>query len=131
MDVFRLPKFSYYFYRSQRGPVEGGHGWNGGAVVFIASHWTPSSDLRLLVFSNCEEVELRLNGRKIGRHRPAHAWMTQHLTHPPFIFDLKEFEPGLLEATAYINGAPCANHRIGTPGKPAKLEIIIDSAGVT
>jgi beta-galactosidase len=73
MDIFRLPKFSYHFYRSQRDPQQAGAGWSVGPVAFIASHWTPASDLRVLVFSNCEEVELRLTApRSIGdaRRRP-------------------------------------------------------------
>ncbi|HYD84828.1 MAG TPA: glycoside hydrolase family 2 TIM barrel-domain containing protein, partial [Opitutus sp.] len=53
MDVFRLPKFSYHFYRSQRDSDETGPGYSGRPVVFIASFWTPTSDLRIRVFSNC------------------------------------------------------------------------------
>ena len=36
MDIFRLPKSSYYFFRSQRHPAFG-------PMVFIASDWTPAS----------------------------------------------------------------------------------------
>jgi beta-galactosidase len=131
MDVFRLPKFSYHFYRSQRAPSEGGPGWTGGPVVFIASHWTPASELRVLVYSNCEQVELRVAGRSVGRKRPDVAWMSQHLPHPPFVFDLPCFTPGTLEATGYIANLPCAVHRASTPGKAAALELAVDELGLS
>lgn len=130
MDVFRLPKFSYYFYRSQRDPGEGGGGWTGGPMVFIASHWTAASDLRIWVFSNCDEVELLLNGRSLGRQSPAACWQSQHLPHPPFTFDLPLFEPGMLEARGYNRGNLLASHRVATPGSPAKMEVFIDTAGL-
>ncbi len=130
MDVFRLPKFSYHFYRSQRDANEGGANWTGGAEVFIASHWTPASALRVLVFSNCEEVELRLNGTVLGCERPSKTLTTQYLPHPPFVFDLPRFEPGTLEAIGLIGGKAVATHRIGTPGIPTAIELTIDDAGV-
>jgi beta-galactosidase len=126
MDIFRLPKFSYYFYRSQRDPGESGAGWNGGPMVFIASHWTPAANLRVLVFSNCEEVALSLNGVALSRQTPSRAATTQYLPHPPFVFDLPRFEPGRLEAVGLIGGQACASHQVGTPGAPARLELVVD-----
>lgn len=130
MDVFRLPKYSYHFYRSQRDPGEGATNWKGGPTVFIASDWLASSNLRVLVFSNCEEVELRLNGAVVGRQSPAKAISTQYLPHPPFVFDLPCFEPGRLEAVGLIGGRASATHVVGTPGAAAKLQLRIDNEGV-
>jgi beta-galactosidase len=131
MDIFRLPKFSYYFYRSQRDAGETGAGWSAGPVVFIASHWTPASDLCVPVFSNCEEVELRLNGIVIGRHAPDRTAFTQHLPHAPFFFQLPHFVSGMLEATGYIDGQARAEHRVATPGSPVQLTICIDTLDTT
>ncbi len=130
MDVFRVPKFSYHFYRSQRDPFEGGEGWTGGAVVFVASLWTPDSDPRVLVFSNCEEVELFLNGRSYGRKNPTLSSDYQHLPHPPVVFELPRFEAGTLEAVGWIGGAEAARHRVATPGKAARLALVVDSLGL-
>jgi len=131
MDIFRLPKFSYWFYRSQRDAHEsGGKAWEGGAVVFIASSWTPASALRVLVLSNCDEVELRLNGRSVARQARTAAATTSHLPHPPFFFDVPAFVPGTLEAVGYSAGRPAATHRVATPGAPVRLEVAIDAAGV-
>jgi len=129
-DVFRLPKFSYWLYRSQRDAGEGGVNWNGGPVVFIASHWTPASDLRVVVFSNCEEVQLRLNGSPLGRRRPDLTWHTQKLPHPPFVFDLPRFVPGVLEATGFVGGVVVTTHHVRTPGAVAGLEVSIDDLGI-
>ncbi len=130
MDLFRLPKFSYHFYRSQRDAAEGGEGWTGGAVVFIASHWTPASDLRVLVFGNCDEVELSLNGRPLGRKTPDLTWQTQHLPHPPFVFDLERFEAGELVAVGRVAGREVARHVVRTPEKPVRLEVFADTLDV-
>jgi len=130
MDIFRLPKFSYHFYRSQRDAGEGGPGWTGGPEVFIASHWTEASSLRVVVFSNCEEVALALNGRPVDRQRPARTMSTQHLPHPPFVFDLPRFEPGVLEATGWIGGRSIVGHAVATPEQPARLELEVDDRGV-
>ena len=130
MDIFRLPKFSYYFYRSQRHPAEHGTGWVVGPVVYIASHWIPASELRIQVFSNCEEVELRLNDEFVGRQRPAQTALTQHLPHPPFYFQLPRFTAGRLEAIGFIDGKPQATHQVATPAAPSQLELIVDDAGM-
>ncbi len=130
MDVFRLPKFSYHFYRSQRDASEGGAGWTGGPMVFVASHWTEASDLRVSVFSNCEEVALSLNGRPLGRKNPDITWQTQHLPHPPFVFDLPRFEPGELVAVGYVGGMEAARHAVRTPAAPARLETVVDTLDI-
>jgi len=130
MDLFRLPKFSYHFYRSQRDAAERGAGWSGGAMVFVATHWTPASDQRVVVFGNCEEVELALNGRPLGRKKPDVTWQTQHLPHPPFVFDLPRFEPGELVAVGYVGGKEAARHAVRTPEAPVRLETVIDTLDV-
>jgi beta-galactosidase len=131
MDVFRLPKFSYYFYRSQRGPAEGAENWQGGPMVFVASHWTATSELRVLVFSNCEEVELRLNGALIGREKPARTWMTQFLPHPPFVFQLPSYVPGELRATGFLRNAAAAVHSVKTPGAATSLHLEVEDGACT
>jgi len=130
MDLHRIPKFSYHFYRSQRDPQEGGPGWTGGPEIFIASHWTPGSDLRVVVYSNCEEVVLSLNGAELERHRPWLSWMTQYLPHPPFVFDLPCFTPGRLEAVGFIAGKAVARHTVATPGEPCSLQLEADTLGL-
>ncbi len=131
MDVFRLPKFSYYFFRSQRHVSEKGENWSSGPIVHIASYWQPNSDLRILVFSNCEEVELQINGNSVGRRKPDRAWMTQFLPHAPFVFELPGFARGTLEATGYINNRAAATHRVSTSGPTETISLEIDDAQIS
>lgn len=145
-DIVRLPKFAYGFFQSQRDPQ------TAGAVVHLATFWTPrESPSQVVVFSNCDEVELRLNGRRIARqtpdqgpdtpYRPDHNWgegpahpfdggNAQHLTHPPFTFTGLDFEPGELHAIGDLAGAVVAEDRVATPGEPAALELQADLEGV-
>jgi len=128
-DLFRVPKFSYHFFRSQRDASERIPGLASGPMVFIASHWTPASPLAVRVFSNAKEVELRLNGRVIARKAPDDDRLSTHLAHAPFTFTVPQFEAGMLEARAFIGGAEVARHRVRTPGAPAMLSIRIDEQG--
>ena len=126
MDVFRLPKFSYYFFRSQRDLGASSRFVAADPVVFIARYNQPNSDLRVLVFSNCEEVELKQNGTSLGRRGPDKAWMTQFLPHPPIVFELTEHEAGSLEAIGYVGNRAIASHRVSTPGRPSALRFSVD-----
>jgi beta-galactosidase len=130
MSIERSPKFSYWFFRSQRDPAETSPLYSGGPMVHIASYWQPDSSPRIRVFSNAEEVELKLNGRSLGRLKPVRDAMSDHLAHPPFIFDAGRFVPGILEATAYIGGRAVATDRVHTPGAAVRLVLQLDDAGV-
>jgi beta-galactosidase len=130
MDIFRLPKFSYYFFRSQRSADEIVIGREAGYNIFIASLWTAASDLRVVVFSNCDEVELQLNGRMVARQPRSETSLTQHLPHPPFFFDLPRFVPGTLEAIGYVASKARATTRVITPESVTLIDLTIDDLGV-
>lgn len=122
MTLDRVPKFSYYLFRSQRDAPD--------AEVFIASYWQPDSSSDVRVYGNVDEVELLLNGRSVGRQRPDADRMSNHLRHPPFTFKLGKFTPGSLEAIGYIGGKNVARQRVMTPGAIERVEIEFDNAGV-
>jgi beta-galactosidase len=122
MDLFRLPKFSRHFFRSQRPPATG-------PMVFIASHWMPGSAADVRVFSNCEEVALSLDGRLLERRRPDRSRIATRLAHPPFLFRTGGFRPGNLEAVGYVGGRPVARHSVRTPGPIERLTLAMDLAG--
>ncbi len=128
-DIFRLPKYSYRFFRSQRDAAERLANADSGPMVWIASEWTPASPADVRVFSNCGEVELRLNGRVIERRRPDRDRMSAHLAHPPFTFRLGRFTPGALEAVGFVGGREMARHTVRTPGPVARMSLEIDLAG--
>jgi beta-galactosidase len=121
MDIFRLPKLSYHFFRSQRS--------GGEPVVFIASDWMPTSSTDVRVFSNCDEVALLLNGGLVARQGPDQDRTSARLEHPPFTFHLEAFRPGTLEAVGYIAGRRAAAHTVRTPGAEDHLTLAFDLSG--
>ena len=66
------------------------------------------------VFSNCEEVELFLNDRYLGRKK-----MTD-FPNRTISWDLP-FEKGTLKAVARNSGKPVADHELKTTGSTAKI----------
>jgi beta-galactosidase len=130
MSLERLPKFAYWFFRSQRDPQERSNLYASGPMVRIASYWTPQSSPKIRVFSNAEGVELTLNGSSLGRKKADRGPMALRLAHPPFEFDAGTFRPGVIEATAYVGGRALARDRVETPGEPARLAVTLDDAGV-
>jgi beta-galactosidase len=130
MSIERLPKFTAEFFRSQRSAQEASPRWGGGPMVFIASYWQPGSSPRVRVFSNAEEVELRLNGRPVGRQKVGPSPAHPRLAHAPLEFDTGGFAPGELVALAYTKGKVVAEHRVRTPGEAVKLALALDDLGI-
>ncbi len=88
----------------------------------LFSDWTPRNlephNENVEVFSNCEEVELVLNGKSLGSKRKpsddsARTWVVP-------------FSPGVLKAVARNRGRVLATQELRTAGKPAKLLLNVD-----
>lgn len=120
MDILRLPKFSYFLYRSQSKLP----------TLKIASYWNNKSDCHnLKVFANCDEVDLYLNEKLIERKKAERNSISDKLTYPPFIFDLKDFTPGTLKAVGYINNKKVAEDKVTTADSAKLLKISFDLSG--
>jgi beta-galactosidase len=130
MSLCRLPKYSYYFYQSQRDPALRSDKFSSGPMVNIASEWTADSNPLVRVFSNAEEVELWLNGQLISRQQPKVDSLSDKLAHPPFEFALGQFTAGELVVKAFINGQEVASDRVETPAAVADLQLRLDTSGV-
>ncbi len=122
MDIFRLPKPSYYFFQSQRDADDP----FGKPMLHIANNWQKDSPLNVRIYSNCEEVELFLNGKSLGRQQPDKNRISTNLKHPPFTFSLKSFQAGELLAKAYIADTIVATHKVMTPQQPTSIKIEVD-----
>ncbi len=126
MDIFRLPKFAYYFYKSQ---AIIGENIMAQPMVFISNFYNDPSFLQLKVYSNCQQVELFVNNKSFGRKQPDTDINSVNLTNPPFTFVLNSFEPGQIVAKAYVNNNVVATHTVNTPEKADGIKIWHDQSG--
>jgi beta-galactosidase len=128
-DLFRLPKFAYYFYQSQAGPNLDAGAEFGKPMIFIANYWNDSLYNDVKIYSNCDEVELFLNEQSIGRQMPDKNNYSTHLKHPPFTFSKVDYNEGRLKAVGYIKGKEVATYATTTPKKPVKVILEMDISG--
>lgn len=129
MSLYRLPKYSYYFYQSQRDANQKSALYDSGPMVYIASEWNEQSNSNVRVFSNAQQVELWLNDQLIAKQSPTKSKFSTHLPHPPFEFALDKFVQGTLTAKAFIDGKQVAEHQVTTAGKPTALQLSVDISG--
>lgn len=127
-DIFRIPKFAYYFYKSQRSPEEDVEhpSVEDGPMVKIANYWTEDSPTNIRVFSNCEQVALYLNDSLIAMQSPTINQFSDQLAHPPFEFEVGKFEPGKLKTVGLMGGKTATSDSVTTPGKPSQVYVKID-----
>jgi beta-galactosidase len=142
LDLFRLPKFDYYFFQSQRPPHLHVNGLNDGPMIFIANFATFFSPTTVTIFSNCEQVRLLQDGKEIAVQKPDEGY---RIAHPPFTFRVGQFAqekstmfmnsgpdmqlPPELEAHGIIDGKIVAKHIVRPPGVAKKLIVEADLCG--
>jgi beta-galactosidase len=121
-DIYRLPKgFTAYAMASQQDADLYG------AMVHILNYWEQSPD-DLLVASNAEEVEIKINGKFIERKRGTEF---PNLLHPLFKFNLGDaYQPGVVEALAYRHGEVVAREELRSPQEAERLQIVSDDASI-
>lgn len=116
-DLFRQEKPVAYLYKSQMDAKDAG------PIVYIANNWTEQTTDYLYVMSNCQEIELFVNGTSKGRIRPN---KYTSLPHPIFEFTNIPFEEGQLKAVGYMDGEPVEEFVRNTPGQAARLVATAD-----
>jgi beta-galactosidase len=130
-DIFRIPKFAYSFYQSQRDAnVILDTKLTSGPMLTIANNWTATSPLNVTVYSNCDEVALYLNEVLVAKQKPSINANSDELKHPPFLFKLDKFIPGTLRAEGYINGKKVVSNVVKTPESPSKIELAYDISSI-
>ncbi|TAK96026.1 MAG: DUF4982 domain-containing protein, partial [Verrucomicrobia bacterium] len=91
----------------------------------LRAHWNWASatgPVNVTAFSNCEEIELRLNGRLLATHKIG-AERVATFSVP--------FESGELEAVGRNAGKEVAREKLQTTGTPAQLRVELDHAKVS
>ena len=81
------------------------------------------SKVSMNVYTNCERVDLVLNGRVIASKENT----LNPRSRNKIKFDNIDYAPGYLEAVAYRKGKAVARHRIETTGEAKKLALIPDA----
>jgi len=142
-DIFRIPKFSYYFFQSQRDPnIKQPLDIESGPMVYIANYWTKrESPAKVVVYSNCDEVELFVNNKSVAKQKPDNGKTTPYgtdfnkggnpfdggnclnLDHPPFTFNNIKYEEGELMAKGFIKGKAVAEYKVHTAKEPHHIKL--------
>ena len=93
----------------------------------LYSDWTPANAAahaeNVEVYSNCEEVELVLNGKSLGS-KPRPADDAARVWNVPF-------EPGTIRAIGKNKGRIVAMHKLRTAGKAARIMLAADRTRLT
>jgi len=112
MDTCGFPKDNYYYYLAV---------WKDKPVVHIMPHWNwpgkEGQNIRVVTFSNCERVELLLNGKSIGSQD------VERLTHLDWNVP---YAAGKLVAIGTIGGKEVTRDTVETTGTPAKIRLRSD-----
>ncbi|MBD5263646.1 MAG: glycoside hydrolase family 2 protein [Bacteroides sp.] len=102
--------------------------WNGvtmGGRRFTDSwNFTPGSDVKLYTYTNADEVELKVNGKSIGRkpNDTANAKSRNRI-----LWENVPYAKGKVEAIAYKDGKEVARHNLSTHGDAKKLNAVSDN----
>ena len=116
IDVCGFPKDSFYYYQSW---------WSDETVLHIFPHWNwPGKEgqgIPVWCYSNCDEVELFLNGKSLGEKVMPRCF---HLE-----WDV-EYVPGKLEAKGYKGGREVVTTVVETTGSAAALRLTADRARI-
>ncbi|MBN1129691.1 MAG: DUF4982 domain-containing protein [Chitinispirillaceae bacterium] len=117
-DLFRIPKPAAYVYQSQRDPGRYR------AMVRVLHDWSEAlSPNSVWVASNCDSVELFVNGASLGTQAPSEFL---NLERPLFRWYNVPFKRGSIRAVGYIRDSAVATHLQTSPKSPARLSVMAD-----
>src|ERR1700733_11222529 len=135
LDTCGFPKDAYYFYQSR---------WTSEPVLHIFPHWNwagrEGRNITVSCFTNCDTVELFLNGKSLGVKGyafPRPGMVGTYGNYPPRAKALQTtadlhlswdvpFTPGTLTANGVKDGKVSRTVEIKTTGAPAKLALTAD-----
>ena len=119
MTVFREPKAKLMWYQSEltRTPM-----------VHIESQWDGESEV-LEVYSNCDKIEVFVNGDSRGIYLPSDDPDFNGLDHPPFLIERLSFVPGELSVKGFIGASAVASDTVHTPLEPAAVRLDFATSG--
>ncbi|WP_256009607.1 beta-galactosidase GalA [Desertivirga xinjiangensis] len=112
MDICGFPKTGFYIRQAFWKTDE--------PVLHIAPHWNWPGDstgkpIKVLLVSNADKVQLKLNGKLIGEKVNDPYEMTEWIV---------PYSPGKLEAIGFSKGKQVSQTSVQTTGKPVRLNLI-------
>ena len=115
-DTCGFPKDNFWYYQSW---------WTDRPVLHLLPHWNwtgrEGQAIDVPALSNCDEVELFLNGRSLGR-KPLAPYAQLKWSVP--------YAPGTLSAQGYKAGRLVAETKVETTGAPAAVKLTPDRATI-
>lgn len=127
-DIFRIPKFAYYFYKSQRPVAENKFNKPNEPFVFIANYLYKTKNIEVKVFSNCDEVELISNNLSLGNNVPDSDIYSDNIQQAPFTFNNITVNNSLT-AIGKISGKEVTRTTIYKPQVADKINLTADISG--
>ncbi len=116
MDICGFPKDGYYAYKAA---------WTNEPVVHIFPHWNwpgkEGDSIKVHCYTNCEEVELILNGKSIGKQKA--------IPYTKLIWPLI-YQPGRLEARGYQGGKLVTKDIVETTTVPSQIALGSDCSSL-
>jgi len=116
MDTCGFAKDNFYYYQAW---------WSDRTVLHLLPNWNwpgkEGQDIDVRCFSNCQEVELFLNGQSLGRKSMA---PNSHLQ-----WNVK-YAPGALSAKGYKDGQVIAEQKVETTGPATAVKLTPDRASI-
>ena len=116
MDLCGFPKDHFYLYQSA---------WTDKLVLHLMPHWNLSDSVgkqvKVWAYSNCEEVELFLNGKSVGKKS------TIPNTHLEWMVS---YVPGKLSAKGYTKGKTVKEFEVETTGKSQNIILSTDRKSI-
>ena len=127
LDLCFFPKDVYYYFVSQ---------WIEKPMVHLFPHWNwqgkEGEIIKVWAYSNCDEVELFLNGRSIGIQKrpteqiafdPKEVILEKQVIHPEHMEWSVPFEEGTLRAEGLENGKIVFVKEVTTAASPYKIKL--------
>ncbi len=116
LDTCGFPKDNFYFYQAW---------WTDKPMLHLLPHWNWSGkegkDVNVRCFSNCDEVELFLNGKSLGKQStPRYSHLQWNVP----------YQPGELSAKGYKNGKIAVDEKQETAGAPFAVRLQADRSKI-
>ena len=117
LDYCGFPKDEAYYLKAW---------WTDEPVLHIFPHWNlkghEGDSISLWAYSNCDEVELIVNGRSLGKQSmPQNGHLTWHTV----------YQPGRVKAIGYKNGRKLLTEKLETTGEAARIQLTADRPTLT